>query len=343
MAEISNLYQNCYLCHRACGINRTIQTGYCKMPDTLSAARAALHFWEEPCISGDAGSGTVFFSGCSLRCVYCQNHSIAAGSIGKQISTNRLAEIFLELQEKGAVNINLVTPTHFIPSIISALDTARQQGLSLPVVYNTGNYETIDALKALEGYVDIYLPDFKYWSSELSKMYSNAPDYAVHACENIAEMYRQTGEPVFAPAKNNISALPNFILNNSYTPAKADIQIRTHDNINTASYDESEHSLMKRGVIVRHLALPGALSDSKQILRYLYGTYQNHIYLSIMNQYTPLSENLHDYPELNRRITKKEYNKLIDYALELGIEKAFIQEGETAAESFIPVFNNKGI
>lgn len=303
----TNPYDNCKLCHRACGVNRSVSAGYCGMTDRIVAARAALHYWEEPCICGERGSGAVFFSGCGLRCIYCQNHDIALGNTGKAIDTARLAEIFLELQAKGAVNINLVTPTHFVPSILPALDRARREGLTLPIVYNTGNYETLDTLKSLEGYVDIYLPDFKYWDDALAVRYSNAPGYAVHAGENLAEMFRQVGRPVM-------------------------------DGL-----AESETSLMTRGIIVRHLALPGALKDSRQILRYLYETYGDAIYLSIMNQYTPLPQNLSAHPELNRRITDAEYDALIDYAIDLGIENAYIQEGETAAESFIPAFNNEGV
>lgn len=299
---LSSQYKNCRLCHRLCGIDRTNTAGRCGMTSQIFAARAALHYWEEPCISGECGSGAVFFSGCSLGCVYCQNHDIALGKTGRAIDTGRLAEIFLELMEKGAANINLVTPTHYIPSIIQALDQARLAGFNLPVVYNTGNYETVEALKLLEGYVDIYLPDFKYWSSERAKRYSGAPDYAEHAVENIKEMFRQVGEPVFA-----------------------------------------EHSLMKRGIIVRHLMLPGSLSDSKRIIEYLYKTYGNSIYLSIMNQFTPLFGQLTNFPELSRNVSEKEYNKLIDYAIALGVESAYIQEGETVGESFIPAFDYEGI
>lgn len=301
-AALSPSYQNCHLCHRHCGIDRTAAVGYCGMPGRLFAARAALHYWEEPCISGEAGSGTVFFSGCSLRCVYCQNHDIALGLAGKEADVNRLAEIFLELQGKKALNINLVTPTHYVPSILPALELARRQGLKLPIVYNTGNYETLETVKSLEGYVDIYLPDFKYWDNAPGRRYSNAPDYALHACENIAEMFRQVGEPVFR-----------------------------------------EDSMMERGIIVRHLALPGLLSDSKKIIRYLYETYGDSIYLSIMNQFTPLPENLVSFPELNRTVTKKEYDRLIDYAIDLGVENAFIQEGKTSEASFIPAFDYEGI
>ncbi len=316
-------YKNCRLCHRACGINREIMPGRCGMTSRLTAARAALHFWEEPCISGKTGSGAVFFSGCSLGCVYCQNRDIALGRAGKEITSERLAEIFLELAAKGAANINLVTPTHYIPSIVRALDLARGQGLRLPVVYNTGNYETLDALKALEGYVDIYLPDFKYWSAALAGRYSGAPDYAEHAEENLAEMYRQVGDPVF-----------------SREAEAADAQTAA---AGSGTPDESEICLMKRGIIVRHLALPGALKDSKKIMEYIYRTYGNSVYLSIMSQFTPLPGQLAGFPELCRTVTEREYEALVDYAIELGIENAFIQEGGAAEESFIPQFDFEGV
>lgn len=323
-------YKNCRLCHRRCGVDRTIQTGFCGMPDRLFAARAALHAWEEPCISGTYGSGTVFFSGCSLRCAYCQNHDIALGLSGKELDPARLAEIFLELQEKKAANINLVTPTHYVPSILAALDRARAGGLCLPVVYNTGNYETLDTVKMLSGYVDVYLPDFKYWSRELSSRYSGAPDYAEHAAENIAEMFRQVGAArFFAPDAQNP---PGESTGGSLAATPED-----------SGLTESETCLIARGVIVRHLMLPGALSDSKKIIRYLYGTYGDSVYLSIMNQYTPIAKNLSAFPELNRRVTRAEYDKLTDFAIALGVENAFIQEGETAEESFIPEFIGEGI
>lgn len=311
-------YHCCTLCHRLCRVDRTKNTGYCGMPDRLFAARAALHPWEEPCISGEHGSGTVFFSGCSLRCIYCQNHDIALGSSGKEIDPSRLAEIFLELQEKGAANINLVTPTHYIPSILIALKRAKAAGLSLPIVYNTGNYETLDTLRMLEGSVDVYLPDFKYWSKESAARYSNAPDYAAHAMENIAEMFRQVGEAEFSSPQESNTTAENKEL-------------------------ESENCVMLRGIIVRHLVLPGAISDAKKIVRYLYQTYRDRIYLSILNQYTPIAKNLGAFPELNRTITQAEYDEVVDYAIELGVESAFIQEGETAEESFIPDFSFEGI
>ena len=295
----------CDLCPRKCLTDRAKgEKGICRQTDKLKVARAALHFWEEPCISGEAGSGAVFFSGCPLHCVFCQNENIANGTVGKEISVERLAEIFLELQEKGANNINLVTPGHFVPQIVKALDQARKEGLTLPVVYNTSSYETVDTLKMLEGYVDIYLPDFKYMSSALSMKYSHAPDYAEVAKAAIAEMVRQTKEAQFV--------------------------------------DGDEDNLILKGTNVRHLMLPGCMEDSKRILKYLHETYGNTIYISIMNQFTPLS-NLEKYPELNRKITAEEYDALVDYAIDIGIENGFIQEGDTAEASFIPAFDCEGV
>ena len=292
----------CDLCPRKCLVDRKKgEKGICGQTENLKVARAALHFWEEPCISGDAGSGAVFFSGCPLHCVFCQNENIANGMVGKEISLERLVDIFLELQKKRA---NLVTPGHFVPQIVKALDQARKEGLTLPVVYNTSSYETVDTIKMLEGYVDIYLPDFKYMSPGLSKKYSHAPDYAEVAKAAIAEMVRQTGKAVFV--------------------------------------NGDEDNLILRGTIVRHLTLPGCMADSMQILKYLHETYGDMIYISIMNQFTPLS-NLEKYPELNRRITDEEYETLVDYAIEIGIENGFIQEGDTAEESFIPAFDCEGV
>ena len=300
----------CTLCPRSCAVDREKgERGICGQTEALKVARAALHYWEEPCISGTEGSGAVFFSGCSLHCVFCQNHNIANGTAGKEITVERLAEIFLELQEKKANNINLVTPGHFVPQIIMALERAKGQGLKIPIVYNTSSYENVDTIKRLEGLVDIYLPDFKYMSPELSKKYSHAADYSEVAKAAIAEMVRQTG--------------PAEFLGDAADPVE-------------------EGLLMSRGTIVRHLLLPGCTEDSKAVIRYLYETYGDRIYISIMNQFTPL-EGLKDYPELNRRITEAEYDEVVDYAIDLGVECGFIQEGDTAEESFIPEFDGEGV
>ena len=309
---------DCVLCPRECHVDRTAgQTGYCGQNDKIVAARAALHMWEEPCISGVNGSGAVFFAGCNMRCVFCQNYDIAHSNAPcKTISVSRLAEIFLELQEKGAHNINLVTPTHYILQIIDALQLAKANGLTLPIVYNTSGYEKVETLKLLDGLIDIYLPDLKYYSSDISKRYSNAPDYFPVATAAIAEMFRQVGTPVYESS--------GFI---------ADAN---------SEFDISESSLMKKGVIVRHLLLPDCTEDSRYILHYLHETYGNNIYISIMNQYTPLPQ-VASIPALNRKITDNEYDGIIDYAISLGIENAFVQEGETASESFIPAFNCEGL
>ena len=292
----------CMLCPRSCGADRENgEKGYCRMTANIRAARAALHRWEEPCICGAGGSGTVFFSGCTLRCVFCQNSEIAAGNTGKVISEERLSEIFLELQDKGADNINLVTPSHYVPQIITAVNRARGSGLILPVVYNTGGYESVETLKMLEGIVDIYLPDMKYVSREASFKYSNAPDYFEAASKALEEMFRQVGSPVF-----------------------------------------DENGLMTRGMIVRHLILPGLVNDSKAVIKYLYETFGDNIYISIMNQYTPLPQ-VEKYPELNRKVTRREYDEVVDYAIELGVVNGYIQEGDTASESFIPSFDSEGI
>lgn len=300
---VNNLMSNCTICPRKCHVNRQAgQVGFCGQTAELAAARAALHYWEEPCISGSTGSGAIFFSGCNLQCVFCQNHDIAMGKNGKIISSRRLTEIMLELQDKGAANINLVTGTHFIPQIALALSSAKALGLTIPVVYNTSGYEEPSSLRLLEGLVDIYLPDLKYFSSGLSADYSHAADYFLQASAAIAEMFRQTGSPVMDP----------------------------------------DTGLMQRGVIVRHLLLPGETKDSKKILRYLHEAYGNDIYVSIMNQYTPL-EQVAQIPALNRKVTEAEYSRVLVFAERLGIEQGFCQEGETASESFIPAFDGEGL
>lgn len=274
------------------------------MTDIVRVSRAALHMWEEPCISGENGSGAVFFSGCALGCCFCQNKAISGGMAGKDISISRLCNIFFELQDKGANNINLVTPDHYIPQIISAIDMARSRNFKLPFVYNCSGYETTEMIRMLDGYIDVYLPDFKFMSPSLAAKYSNAPDYPEHAKISIAEMVRQCGG-------------------------------------NQTSFDDD--GIMHRGVIVRHLQLPDQLDDSKSIITYLYNTYKDSIYISIMNQYTPMPGIEKNFPELGRTITPPEYDELVDYAIDIGVENGFIQEGETAKESFIPAFNNEGV
>ena len=297
-----NKYENCLLCPRKCGINRrTGQTGVCGVSSEIKVARAALHYWEEPCISGKRGSGAVFFSGCSLHCVFCQNREISDGKAGKLISKERLSDIFMELAVKGANNINLVTPGQYIPDIVWAVNDAKSRGMKLPIIYNTSGYENVTELKLLEGIVDVYLPDFKYMDSTLSAMYSRAKDYPSVAKQALSEMVRQQPDVVIDDATG----------------------------------------LIQKGVIVRQLLLPGHVNDAKAVLKYLYDTYHDHVYISMMSQFTPIA--LKDYPEINRTVTRREYERLVDYALEIGITNAFIQEGDVAKDSFIPAFDCEGV
>lgn len=311
--EIIKTYMSdCTLCPRRCHADRLSgQKGYCGQGAEVTAARAALHFWEEPCISGTEGSGAVFFSGCSLRCIFCQNYDISVGNHGRAVSHEHLVEIFLGLQEKGAANINLVTAGHFLPQVCQALRDARANGLSIPIVYNTGSYEEVSSLRLLNGLADIYLPDLKYFSSELSAACSHAPDYFEKAAAAIAEMLRQVGPPVI----------------------------------------DGGTGLMKRGVIVRHLVLPGHVKDSKKILRYLREAYGNDIYVSILNQYTPPAAQTLLWSngseplcrELSRKVTPEEYARVLDFAEKIGIVQGFVQEDGAAEERFIPAFDGEGL
>lgn len=297
-----NKYENCLLCPRKCSTNRrTGQTGVCGVSSEIKVARAALHYWEEPCISGKRGSGAVFFSGCSLHCVFCQNREISDGKEGKVISKERLSDIFMELADKGANNINLVTPGQYIPDIVWAVNDAKSRGMKLPIIYNTSGYENVTELKLLEGIVDVYLPDFKYMDSTLSARYSRAKDYPSVAKQALSEMVRQQ---------------PDVVIDNAT-------------------------GLIQKGVIVRQLLLPGHVNDAKAVLKYLYDTYHDHVYISMMSQFTPIA--LKDYPEINRTVTRREYERLVDYALEKGITNAFIQEGDVAKDSFIPAFDCEGV
>lgn len=336
--------RSCMLCPRRCGVDRTQgEKGVCGQTDELRVARAALHMWEEPCISGSRGSGAVFFSGCALHCVFCQNHAIADGAAGKSITVGRLAEIFLELQAQGANNINLVTAGHFTPQVMKALDLAKRQGLTLPVIYNTSAYEEAETIRSLEGYVDVYLPDLKYVDPILSRKYSHASNYFEKAGAAIAEMVRQTGEMKFVL---EIETAGSQAVEDRGKLAGSQATRGQKETMGVAEYqrrsEQGESLLMTRGVIVRHLLLPGCTEDSKRVLDYLLDTYGDRIFISIMNQYTPLPH-VAAYPELNRRVTNREYNAVIDYALERGLENGFIQEGGTAEESFIPEFDNFGV
>ena len=284
---------NCRMCPRKCGADRTSGiSGVCKTDDNIYISRAAPHFWEEPCISGKNGSGTVFFSGCNLGCVYCQNRKISRFAVGKAISVSELAETFVQLQESGVHNINLVTPSHYIKQIRDALNLAK---LQIPVVYNSSGYDLCDALEMLDGKVRVFLPDFKYMSGHLAQKFSSAKDYPEVAKASIKKMFELAGKPRF-----------------------------------------DADGMIKSGVIVRHLVLPGHTDDSKEIIRYLHDTYGDSIYLCIMNQFTP-SPDL-PFDELTRPLNEEEYNEVVDFAISIGVKNAFIQEGETAKESFIPDF-----
>ena len=294
----------CMLCPRRCRAKRGAgQKGYCGADDRIMVARAAIHMWEEPCISGTNGSGAVFFCGCPLHCIYCQNHEISDGGKGEAVSIKELAEIFLSLQEQGAHNINLVTAGHYAPQVVKALRTAKEGGLTLPIVWNSSGYERTGMLKMLEGLVDIYLPDFKYLDPELAGALSHAPDYPAIAMAALEEMVRQTQK------EGNVF---------------------------------SEDGQMKKGIIVRHLLLPGHVKHSLQVVEYLLKTYGSRIWISLMSQYTPMPAVQED-PLLGRRVTKREYDRLVRGALEMGLEQGFIQEGDVARESFIPAFDHTGI
>lgn len=294
----------CNLCPRDCGK----RPGFCGEGFDIRLSRAALHFYEEPLISGLRGSGAIFFTGCNLKCIFCQNNSIAHNSGGQAITTDRLTEILWELKDQGANNINLVTPSHFVPQIAKAISSARDNGFDLPFVYNSSGYDNVNTLRMLDGLIDVYLPDYKYEDSELASKFSFVPDYPAVAKRAIAEMLRQVG------------------------------------NITTSYSEENNCELIKNGVIVRHLVLPGHTKNSISALDYLYETYGENIIYSIMNQYTPMKNSgVENYPELQRCVTKREYEKVLNHVFELGITNAFIQEGETMKESFIPEFDLTGV
>ena len=303
---IKESMESCTLCPRMCRASRSRgKTGYCGMTDEILISRAALHMWEEPCISGESGSGTVFFSGCNMGCIYCQNYKISRNIYGRdelyrKVTPEELATVFLYLQEKGALNINLVTPTHFIPQIAYAICLAKGRGLTLPVVYNSSGYERVESLKRLEGLVDIYLPDFKYNNPKRAELYSKAPDYPAVVREALAEMFRQVGSIEF----------------------------------------DTETGLLKKGMIVRHLVLPDTNSDTKQILRYLKEQFGDEIYVSLMHQYTPIPEQLKDFPELRETVSDEQYDRCVRFAQNIGMENVYVQDSVAATESFIPDFGS---
>jgi len=307
----------CTLCPRECGADRTAESrsktgaglaegrraepaGFCGGGPSVKLARAELHYWEEPCISGSNGSGAVFFSGCPLKCRFCQNYRISDGNFGAEITTRRLSEIFLELQQKGAHNINLVSPTHYVPWITEALDMVKGK-LYIPVVYNSGGYESVSTIRLLEGYIDVYMPDLKYMSPYMSNRYSSAPDYFERASEAIPEMYRQTGPVVF-----------------------------------------DEHGILRRGLIVRHLVIPGGVSDSVSLFNWLYKAIPaENILVSVMSQFTPCHRSP-EYPEINRRVTPSEYETIAETVRRYGF-RGYFQEADSAREEYTPPFDLTGI
>lgn len=312
------------------------------MGDRLRVARAALHFWEEPCISGTKGSGAVFFSGCNLGCVYCQNRAISRGQAGREITPDRLTEIFFELEDQGANNINLVTGDHFLPTIAGAVEAAKQQGIGIPFLLNTSSYLCVDTLKRMEGLMDIYLPDFKYIRDQDAVRYSRAHGYPEAARAAIAEMVRQQPECAFTDEIEESGE--------GKQDKHGDEKKEKHGEEKTGSDPEGKEMtdakirVLTRGVVVRHLLLPGQLIQAKMIVRYLYETYGDRIFISLMSQFTPDHEALAEhFPELDRKVLGREYRSLVDYAAGLGVTNGFMQEGEAASDSFIPAFDDTGV
>lgn len=286
----------CSICPRKCNVNRETANGFCRSSEKFKVARAALHFWEEPCISGKNGSGAVFFSCCNLKCVYCQNYEISRDNKGVEISSERLLEIFESLVSQGAENINLVNPAHYAPMLAEVLKGWKSP---VPIVYNSSGYESVETLKLLDGLVDIYLPDFKYIRNDKALRYSAAADYPETAKKAIAEMYRQAGEAVF------------------------------------------DGGMMKKGIIIRHLILPQNTNSSLGIIEYISENFPN-AYLSLMAQYVPYTD-LTDYKEINRKITEREYRKVLDFAMDKGMDHVFVQEQSSADEKYIPPFDLSGV
>lgn len=294
------MLSRCRLCPRRCGADRLSgETGFCGAGRDIRIAGAAPHFWEEPCISGTGGAGAVFFSGCALRCVYCQNYKISSEGMGYAVTEEELAEIFLGLERRGAHNIDLVTPTHYAPRIMRALDLARPRGLSLPVVYNCGGYELTETIDALDGYVDIYMPDFKYCDDKTARRLSGAPDYRGIAAAALDRMYEQVGKPVF-----------------------------------------DGNGIMRRGMIIRHLMLPGHLCETVHIINYIHRRFGDNVYFSLMSQYTPVRR-VDIEPALNGVVPPRAYSAAVGLCERLGMENVYIQDGASASESFIPEFSGK--
>ncbi len=289
----------CFCCARKCGVDRKNTASFCAPNDKLLVSRAALHFWEEPCISGEKGSGTIFFSGCNLRCIYCQNYEISTYCKGLEISIERLKEIYFELIEQGAHNINFVTPAHFSDAILASLDDLE---LPVPIIFNTNGYDSVENLKRFENKVQIYLPDIKYADDELAFKFSHAPNYFAASKAAINEMFRQRGPYVI-----------------------------------------DENGMLKSGVVIRHLILPGHLDNSKKVIDYVAERFKpGEVLFSLMRQYTPCGD-VAEYPELCRTLSDDEYNEVEEYLFESGIEDGFVQDKESAVQDFIPPFNGEGV
>lgn len=288
---------NCNLCVRKCNVNRDLTFGFCKSSNVIKIAKVMLYEYEEPCISGENGSGAIFFSNCNMKCVFCQNYEISVLGKGKEVSINDFADLLISLEKKKAHNINLVTPGHYAHLIKEGIILAKKKGLSIPIIYNTNSYENVDVIKSLNGLIDIYLPDFKYYDDKYAIKYSSAPGYCDNAKLVIDEMVKQVGTPIF------------------------------------------KNGMMVKGVLVRHLMLPTLTLDTKRIINYLYSTYGDNIYLSIMNQYTPMKKFNDDI--LNKKVSKKEYEEIIDYAYDIGVRNAYVQDDGTCKKSFIPDFSEQ--
>lgn len=302
--QARDLLSNCQLCPRSCGVNRYEKLGACGGGALVRVAKVSLHPWEEPAIAGPEtgkGAGTVFFSGCNLRCVFCQNYEISHYEKGREVTSEELGEIFLHQQAQGAATLDLVTPTHYVPQIIQALAYAKKRGFSLPVVYNSSGYESVSTIELLGGLVDVYLPDLKYYASELSRAYSQAQDYFPVAAKAIKAMVQQVGRPVL-----------------------------------------DAQGIMTRGVLVRHMVLPGARHDSMKLLDWLWQNFGHDIYLSLMSQYTPMYK-AGEYKALKRRLTTFEYQSVIDYARELGVTQCFIQQRSSATKAYVPNWQDDGL
>lgn len=302
--QARDLLSNCQLCPRSCGVNRYEKSGACGGGALARVAKVSLHPWEEPAIAGPEtgkGAGTVFFSGCNLRCVFCQNYEISHYAKGREVTSEELGEIFIHQQAQGAATLDLVTPTHYVPQIIQALAYAKKRGFSLPVVYNSSGYESVSTIDLLGGLVDVYLPDLKYYSSELSRAYSQAQDYFPVAAKAIKAMVQQVGRPVL-----------------------------------------DAQGIMTRGVLVRHMVLPGARHDSMKLLDWLWQNFGHDIYLSLMSQYTPMYK-AGEYKALKRRLTTFEYQSVIDYARELGVTQCFIQQRSSATKAYVPNWQDDGL